>query len=785
MSGTKYIASNWRIPENSNSSKNDNYSLSYDGTEYFTINSSTQLDETPLNPYSISFWIKTTNSSSSRVISEKRATSTFTDAQYTVHLQSGSVFWYGGAGGNGSILSTSSPINDGEWHHIVLVAESTISSKMYVDGQLDGTSSGNRINSSSVAGTFNIGSNYTGSFLFIGDLSEYSIFDYALSDPQIESLAGRAQTGAGNPMALKPTPVAYYPLGDNSSGGIDVGPTSILTQPNASVDDASVFYMNPLGIEVSSKLGFQDGTNAFSGAAWVNIGAGVNATTMSRQRGRLANGTYPGWHFGTTGSGAAQGDPEFEIRGNDPSQGWLRVKCLSYTLQDDLWHFIAFTYDGSLDASGVKLYVDGYEDTLRQVLVNTFTGTTTDYNTPFVVGGGYHNFGNTRFGSNQNMSNAMYFESELSAADILTLYNDGIPLNDLTSFTSLKAIWKLDQSANWDVGGSGNWTIPDASGNGNDGTSSGMTSGNLVLSDLTRNLPYENYSLNFDGTETVLCQSDLAGNLNQIDGAISVSCWVKTTQGAVYENMVTRDAFGGADRDWSLIKDNFYPTAASGGAPLWQLWNTNSDVLQIRLTSANDPAGNPIIPINDGNWHHIVGVYDGSDTAYLYTDGVLQGTTTVVGFGSFPLRKTRRVCIGGFNNGSLPTALVGSWTGGISNTAIWDIALSSTEVLKLHANGLPQDLTNFTLQPMSWYPMGKQNFWDGSDWIVTDPIGSNDGTSTNMTVSDLVGDAPRSENNGTGTNMDIPTNLVGNAGFSDKNAYSINMGPSSRVTDTP
>jgi len=54
-----------------------------------------------------------------------------------------------------------------------------------------------------------------------------------------------------------------------------------------------------------------------------------------------------------------------------------------------------------------------------------------------------------------------------------------------------------------------------------------------------------------------------------------------------------------------------------------------------------------------------------------------------------------------------------------------------------------------------------------------------------MGVDSLVGDAPRSEANGTGTNMDIPTNLVGNAGFSDKNAYSINMSPSARVTDTP
>ncbi len=37
MSGTNYIASNWRVPENSNSSKNDNYSLDFSTTSS-TIN---------------------------------------------------------------------------------------------------------------------------------------------------------------------------------------------------------------------------------------------------------------------------------------------------------------------------------------------------------------------------------------------------------------------------------------------------------------------------------------------------------------------------------------------------------------------------------------------------------------------------------------------------------------------------------------------------------------------------------------------------------------------------
>ena len=34
---TKYIASNWRLPNEENSGKSDNYGLSFDGTEYINI----------------------------------------------------------------------------------------------------------------------------------------------------------------------------------------------------------------------------------------------------------------------------------------------------------------------------------------------------------------------------------------------------------------------------------------------------------------------------------------------------------------------------------------------------------------------------------------------------------------------------------------------------------------------------------------------------------------------------------------------------------------------------
>jgi len=54
MSGTNYIASNWRVPENSNSSKNDNYSLSFDGSSDVLTWGQTDLP----GPHTISFWVK-------------------------------------------------------------------------------------------------------------------------------------------------------------------------------------------------------------------------------------------------------------------------------------------------------------------------------------------------------------------------------------------------------------------------------------------------------------------------------------------------------------------------------------------------------------------------------------------------------------------------------------------------------------------------------------------------------------------------------------------------------
>ena len=244
-----------------------NYSLSFDGggTSYIDIESSTELDNVPSNPYSFSFWFKSSTAGS--VLSEKRVDPNLVNAQYTIHLESGYIQWYGGADGLTSGTQTSSTLVDDQWHHIVCVAESTTVNKIYVDGQLDVTSSANRINSSVVAGTFNIGANYTGSYRYEGKLDETSIFNYALSSAQILEIYNN-----GRPKDLTTfsgtAPISWWRLGENAyfDNNSFVVPNSISGAPNGTGSgtittmisaDAPGTYANGIGtnLDILDRVG--------------------------------------------------------------------------------------------------------------------------------------------------------------------------------------------------------------------------------------------------------------------------------------------------------------------------------------------------------------------------------------------------------------------------------------------------------------------------------------------------------------------------------------------------
>jgi len=89
--------------------------------------------------------------------------------------------------------------------------------------------------------------------------------------------------------------------------------------------------------------------------------------------------------------------------------------------------------------------------------------------------------------------------------------------------------------------------------------------------------------------------------------------------------------------------------------------------------------------INDGQWHHILVVYDTSDSnrVTFYLDGITDGTTTNITFTTAPdkdyLIGSDRIIGAGHN-----------FDGIIDEVAIYSEALSISQIQKLYAEGLPQ-----------------------------------------------------------------------------------------------
>ena len=118
-----------------------------------------------------------------------------------------------------------------------------------------------------------------------------------------------------------------------------------------------------------------------------------------------------------------------------------------------------------------------------------------------------------------------------------------------------------------------------------------------------------------------------------------------------------------------------------------------------------------------------------------------------------------------------------------NNISIFNEALTSTEILKLYNSGVPSDLSSFNPQPVSWWSLGSDSYFNGTNYICPDLIGTNNSNASNgLSANSLVGDAPNSSANGTSTNMTIDANLTGSAPNSSNNSFSVNMSYDDRVS---
>ena len=421
MSGTNYIASNWRIPENSNSSKNDNYSLDFNGSsDFISCGNDPQIQLT--GDISISAWFKTTSTGTMIIAAKRDSPLGGNTYGWQLYCSGGVVrFLVTRSGPTTTSVNGTTNIADGAWHHVLCTVNQDSQIAIILDGSTESTASlpaGTFIDSNS---ELRIGYNQIGSahYYFNGEISEVALFDYLASGA---TLYGNATSGAGNPMALKPAAVGYWPLGDNSA-------SDPLAQPNVAVEDASVFDFNSASsqhITLSTSSSFQIQTQTVS--MWVK--PELNTRDPLFLNGHTA--------VGNVGFEVYQDFGNIRVRINGSSQ-------IIGAVNIGEWNHIFAAYDGA----DLKYSVNG--------------ATIATYNFAATISYSFYTgliLGNSAYGYYDGQTSNVAFWTSDQSSNYVNAYNNGSPQSIYT--VTPTAWYKLDQSANWEADTVGDWQIPDA-----------------------------------------------------------------------------------------------------------------------------------------------------------------------------------------------------------------------------------------------------------------------------------------------------------------------------------
>ena len=655
---TSFLSPGWRMPTNKNQSKQANYSLERNGTGQYV-----QSDNIPFNSgpsWTISCWVKGANLTSG-------TTEAFYGTQYygtttggfVIYFKNGGLTFYSSLPGSGSyftIATATGLLSNNEWQQFVIRYNYGVDYRVYVNNVLRGV---NTLNNTKIWPEQNIRlfRHYANDgYSYIGEMTDWCFFNYALSDTsttvgdtatdQVAAIYGDGSS-LPNPMALPNPPIAYYPLGTSAWNG------NFLAENNAIGDyvfdfSSDVIDTNSLGIS---------GANARTISCW------FNADNTSDQN--------------IIGFGAASSGNNFTIaiyNNNIFAHTWniggAGGDLSGSAVTASKWHLAVMTYDGS----NLKISLDGGTYATTSASLNTT-------NSVFKIGSSYYTNWNNFSGK---ISNTKVWNTDLSQAEVTTLYNYGSPIQTLASIpqsSNLKAWYKLDASEVYNSTTT-EWSI-----------------------DNNQNPSAYPSSLDFDGTSNYI-QTPYVLPANTT--TFSISMWLNTANFTPLQGFIgSQDS--SSDGYWLYIRDNNISFKING--------TTNSA---------------PTSSLSINSWFHLVATYDASSVK-IYLNSVNSITNSL----TETINITANTIIG-----RLPWTPAYYFNGSMSNISIWNDALTPAQVTEIYNNGTPSNLSSHsaTSNLVSWWKLN--NTTTG----IQDSKGSNNGTNNGATeyagfVNTLAGDS--------------------------------------------
>jgi hypothetical protein len=450
-------------------------------------------------------------------------------------------------------------------------------------------------------------------------------------------------------------------------------------------------------------------TSAISVSAWVKIpttntgGGGTNIQVIACEDN--TGGGQRNWNLFWRGTGYNY----FVFNVYHTNLTSSSITSTGIVPNDGQWHHLLATFDGTTNANGLKLYVDGtlFQKTATSTGINSYAPTETTIGT--LTGGA-----NWRLEG--NIDEVSIWNSDQSS-NASSIYNGGVP-TDLTSLSPL-GWWRMGDGDTWN---GSTWTLTDNGSGGNDATSVNMEEGDrLPISPSSFSLN----SFSFDGVDEYI-EVGSPTSIQSLTSAITISFWIKAPRvfSTNYYTPLSKGEYAAVGSQWSIKVNTANLRNTSGGSfSVFPNSNAITDNQSVSFPTA----------IDDNQWHHLMCVNDGTDLK-IYLDGQLEATALGKGRTLYNGNRSLRL-------GRLTSSTTQKLIGNLDEVAIFGTALGLTEAQTIFNNGIPQDISS--LSPISWWRMGEEATWSGSAWTLTDQgSGGNNATSVNMEEGDKTGDQP-------------------------------------------
>lgn len=200
--------------------------------------------------------------------------------------------------------------------------------------------------------------------------------------------------------------------------------------------------------------------STFSLSAWFKLTAINERIIFSKQ----AGSNNAGYRMTIHG-----GNPRFHLSGGAAGDR-IEVRSSITGLNDGNWHNIIFVYNGTLNASGVDIYIDSIIDPAPVLTADTLTAATNNAIAAQISG---RNGTTATF--NGNLDEVSMANVAFGGAAAVIIFNGGTPLDIslIPFFNTINVGW-------WRMGDNATFpTIPDDGPTSNDGTMTNMDSGDI------------------------------------------------------------------------------------------------------------------------------------------------------------------------------------------------------------------------------------------------------------------------------------------------------------------